>query len=127
MSRAMSAVRPWPCISTAITFSGAGVFDQDLGVIRLDVGGPVPGVDHDVISVESVAALGGTLEIALINGFAPRAGDSFTILTAAWLQGTFDDVVLPPLDDGLEMSVVYHDAAGGRRASVTVDVGRALR
>jgi hypothetical protein len=38
--------------------------------------------EFDTMNVSGTASFGGTLEVALINGFTPQPGDSFTVLTA---------------------------------------------
>ena len=38
--------------------------------------------------------LGGDLEVILINGFLPELGNTFELLTAASITGTFDNVTL---------------------------------
>ena len=41
--------------------------------------------------------LDGTLDVALINGFSPQAGQSFDILDWGSLSGIFDTLNLDPL------------------------------
>ncbi len=38
--------------------------------------------EFDTINVSGSATFGGTLDVSLVNGFVPAAGDSFTVLTA---------------------------------------------
>lgn len=38
--------------------------------------------EFDTMNVSGSATFGGTLEVSLVNGFVPAAGDSFTVLTA---------------------------------------------
>jgi hypothetical protein len=38
--------------------------------------------EFDTMNVSGSATFGGTLEVLLVNGFVPQAGDSFTVLTA---------------------------------------------
>ncbi len=61
-----------------------------------------------------VATLGGTLNVTLITGFTPAAGNSFTILTCATRScrtGTFTITNLPPLTGGLTWNVRYDPAS----------------
>jgi hypothetical protein len=44
---------------------------------------------------------GPTLEVALVNGFTPAAGDTFRILSFAAASGSFGAVALPALAQGL--------------------------
>lgn len=57
------------------------------GVLELQVGGTGAG-QHDVLDISgSLSFTGGTVNLAFIDGFLPRAGDSFTLLQAASIQG----------------------------------------
>ena len=49
----------------------------------------------DVVAVNGAATLIGTLNINLLNNFKPNVGDTFTILTANSISGTFTTVNLP--------------------------------
>ena len=54
-----------------------------------------------------IADLGGALDVELINGFTPSAGDSFEILTATSVLGVFDSISLPALSGDLQWFVNY--------------------
>jgi len=62
------------------------------GRLAIDVGGLVAGTDHDKLTVSSTATLGGELRLASFNGFTPQFGDTFEVLTAGTISGTFDTV-----------------------------------
>ncbi len=49
--------------------------------LEIELGGLTPGTHHDQINIGDEARLNGTLDLVLINGFVPTAGDSFTIMT----------------------------------------------
>jgi T5SS/PEP-CTERM-associated repeat protein len=52
-----------------------GTYEQTAaGKLRVEVGGLAPG-QFDVLEVTGDATLGGTLELAFVDGFVPRAGD----------------------------------------------------
>jgi hypothetical protein len=55
----------------------------------------------DRLVVTNTLDLGGTLDVSLLEDYAPAAGATFDILEWATLIGTFDDVNLPALDGGL--------------------------
>ncbi|MEM7391191.1 MAG: FG-GAP-like repeat-containing protein, partial [Verrucomicrobiota bacterium] len=74
-----------------IDFSGPGTLD-------IDVAGTTPGSGHDQLRVTNTALLGGTLNLAYTNGFTASVGDSFIVLTAASIIGTFDNVIFPDAD-----------------------------
>jgi len=58
-----------------------GDFEQrDTGTLVIEIAGVQPDTQFDVLAVRGDAALGGTLEVRFIDGFAPRAGDAFAFL-----------------------------------------------
>ena len=77
------------------------------GELAVEIGGTTPGTGHDVLAVTSNAVLAGTLRVSLIDGFNPAAGQSFTVLTAGAVSGTFDTTNLPALAGGLDWQVSY--------------------
>ncbi|MEK6701012.1 MAG: GC-type dockerin domain-anchored protein, partial [Planctomycetota bacterium] len=52
--------------------------------------------DCDRIDINAPAALGGTLDLTLTNGYVPPNAMSFTILTATSLSGIYAVEHLPP-------------------------------
>jgi len=66
------------------------------GMLDMQIGGLVAGTDYDQLKVIGSASLGGTLNTALINGFVPAAGTTFTLVDASGgLSGTFTTVNQP--------------------------------
>ncbi len=61
----------------------------------------------DLLQINKAAWLNGTLSVTLYDGFMPSIGDSFTILTASSITGTFDTELLPSLDGGY-LDVIYN-------------------
>jgi hypothetical protein len=59
------------------TFSGDMPTLAAESVVEIDLGGPTPRTQHDVIDVAGAAAFGGALRVRGIDGFAPQAGDRF--------------------------------------------------
>ncbi|GGG35722.1 hypothetical protein GCM10011344_40760 [Dokdonia pacifica] len=51
--------------------------------------------NFDAVTVTAAATLSGTLDVSLVNGFTPSVGDTFTILTANSISGTFTTTNLP--------------------------------
>jgi T5SS/PEP-CTERM-associated repeat protein len=76
--------------STTIT----GVYAQQAGgKLEIEIGGTAAGSNYDVVTVNSIAGISGQLQLALLNGFFPSAGNTFTVLTAAsGLFGAFANV-----------------------------------
>ncbi len=59
------------------------------GVLEIELGGPLPGTQHDQIIVQNAATLGGTLAVRVLPGFSPQSGETFDILTASSIAGNF--------------------------------------
>jgi hypothetical protein len=72
--------------------------------LEIEIAGPLPGVEHDVVRVSGNAVIAGTLEVVLLDGFVPAGGQRFEFLTASSITGAFDSVGLadPP---GVELSL----------------------
>jgi hypothetical protein len=61
------------------------------------------------LQVAGAAALAGTLEVDLLGGFVPTAGDMFQIITAGGGRtGVFGTELLPALPGGLDWDVQYN-------------------
>jgi T5SS/PEP-CTERM-associated repeat protein len=75
---------------------GNGVFDSPARLF-IELGGTAPGTQFDQVHVAGQLALGGMLNVSLINGFSPAVGNSFDILDWGTLSGTFASVQLPDL------------------------------
>ena len=66
------------------------------GKLRIELGGLTVGQDYDMLDVGGEVLLeGGTLEVLLLDGFTPSAGDLFDILDFGSLSGSFDAIDLP--------------------------------
>jgi fibronectin-binding autotransporter adhesin len=62
------------------------------GTLRVGIGGPTPNTSYDVVNVGGTAALDGLLEIQQAAGYVPTPNLTFTVLDAAAITGTFDNV-----------------------------------
>jgi hypothetical protein len=71
------------------------------GAILMELGGRTPGGQYDVLDVAGDLGLGGTLDVALIYGFVPHAGDAFDLFNWGGVAGEFEAVNLPALGGGL--------------------------
>ncbi len=57
------------------------------------LGGYISGTDFSVLNVTGSASLAGTIEVDLINAFAPKIGDQFTFLTTTQgISGGFETI-----------------------------------
>jgi fibronectin-binding autotransporter adhesin len=92
--------------------AGTLSFDDSLTLLpgstfSVEIGGTEGGVDFDDIYVGSAASLGGTLDVAFINGYTGSDGDTFYVIHAAVLDGTFAATNLPALGGGNVWNVQY--------------------
>ncbi len=81
--------------------------------LEMELGGLVPGIEFDQLTVTGLAALGGTLEISLHNGFSLSPGDSFEILDIGGMRnGEFNGLTEGALvgNFGEDLFITY---AGG--------------
>lgn len=75
------------------------------GKLETELGGnATAGVDYDLLSVSGNAAIDGTLDISLVNSFVPTVGQTFTIVTATAVSGTFATVNWPA---GVNGTIIY--------------------
>jgi fibronectin-binding autotransporter adhesin len=67
-----------------------GTYTQlSTGTMNVSIGGTTLGTQFSQLQVSGAASLAGTLTAALVNGFTPTVGQTFTILTASGVTGTF--------------------------------------
>ena len=79
-------------------------------VLKIDLAGVSKG-SYDALDAGGVASLHGTLSVGLLNAFRPAVGDTFTIISAADIEGTFDSCAGLDLGKGLWLDVTYTDTA----------------
>ncbi|MFI5455338.1 MAG: Ig-like domain-containing protein [Isosphaerales bacterium] len=94
------------------TLSIGGDYQQTASAtLTVQVGGDaVSGLFFDQVSSSS-AELDGTLNVGLYefnSGYIPKVGDSFTILTAGSVSGTFATINFPTLAGGLIFEATYN-------------------
>jgi hypothetical protein len=82
---------------------------QSAGALDIQLNGITAGTNYDVLKVTQGATLGGTLNITL--GFTPTIGQTFTILTASSVTGTFATVNGLAINTNEHFTITYH--AGG--------------
>jgi T5SS/PEP-CTERM-associated repeat protein len=87
-----------PGISTAaaVEFEN-GNFSTAAPRLVMELAGATAGTQYDQLHVTGPLSLAGVLEVMLVNGFVPSAGQSFDILDWGSLAGTFTSLALPPL------------------------------
>jgi hypothetical protein len=77
------------------------------GALDANIAGPNSG-QFNVLNVTGTATLGGTLNIGLLNSFVPAVGDTFEILTARQVNGTFATVNGTQINDSEHFTVTYN-------------------
>ncbi len=93
--------------SIAIGTGTAGNYSQgSSGALNAKIAGTGAG-QYDTLSASGTATLAGTLNVTL-DGYTPVLGDSFTILTAGSVGGTFAITNFPTLSAGLGFKVTYN-------------------
>jgi hypothetical protein len=83
------------------TQGAAGAFD-------VVIGGTTAGTQFSQVNASGAVSLAGTLNVTLINGFTPAAGNQFTILNAASVARNFTSVNVPGLTGNLAFNVVVN-------------------
>jgi hypothetical protein len=79
-------------------------------VLKLELGGYMPGTEFDRLAVSGTVTLAGGLDVALVNDFAPALGDSFVVLTAGSLSGAFSCLRGTEIGGGLAIKPVIQGA-----------------
>jgi hypothetical protein len=104
-----------PGLSPAQTFVG-NLLLTDTSSLVMEIGGTQAGSQYDQLITSGLIEANGTLDIELINGFMPQAGDTFQLFQGN-LTGQFDSVSLPGLSNGMswDTSSLY---TGGTITSV---------
>jgi hypothetical protein len=75
--------------------------------LQIELGGLSAGTTYDQVIATGNATIGGNLSVSLFGGFTPTMGESFEILTAGAVSGTFSHLALPTLSPNLSWSVNY--------------------
>ena len=80
--------------------------DSNDSQLWIEIAGATPGTQHDQVIVEGAVTLGGSLRIEFIDGFIPRPGERFEILTYASVSGAFSQVEVVGLSDLMDVDVL---------------------
>lgn len=73
----------------------------------LQIAGNTAGTGNDQLVVSGSATLGGTLNVSLLNGFAPSVGQSYLLATYGSRTGTFAFVAPPTLPANVAFALDY--------------------
>ncbi len=105
-----------PGLSPTIIDGENFIFDS---LLVMEIGGLIPGDEHDQIRATGSIQFGGVLEIVFLDDFVPSVGDTFMLFMAEEIVGTFDDVILPSLPPGISWGEFFTDPSGGLSLGVT--------
>ncbi|HEV3279771.1 MAG TPA: PEP-CTERM sorting domain-containing protein [Terriglobia bacterium] len=104
-------------VMTAGTESISGNYSQtSAGALAIDIGGTTEGTLFDQLTISGSASLNGVLNLDLINGFVPTLTETFDILNASSVTGTFATVNGTGINSNEHFGVVYN------ANNVTLDV-----
>jgi T5SS/PEP-CTERM-associated repeat protein len=98
-----------PGNSPGITVVQGDYTQQAGGILEIEVGGLMPGTQHDQLQVSGTASLGGTLRVPIINAFTPTLNQTITFLTAGEVADmtTFSGLSATGLPANLALRVLY--------------------
>jgi cyclophilin family peptidyl-prolyl cis-trans isomerase len=69
--------------------------------LKMQLGGETEGTLFDQLNVTTTAEVAGSLNVFLLGSFRPSAGDTFSLINAASITGSFSSATLPTLRTGL--------------------------
>ena len=93
-----------------LSFTGK-VVQAATGRVRIELSGTQAISEYDVLSCSGQLVLGGTLELALLEGFVPPAGSAYVAIKYGTHTGTFSSFEGLDLGGGLEFAPTYTDTA----------------
>jgi hypothetical protein len=90
----------------------SGIYKQQSPArLQIEIGGTAAGTSFDTLQVGGATVLSGALNVSLISGFTPSAGNAFQIVTAnGGISGRFTSAALPALS-GLVWQLDYQSNA----------------
>ena len=100
-----------PGHSAGNTNISGGYQQQSPATLQIEIAGTAAGTMFDTLHVGGETVLSGTLNVSLLSGFSPSAGNTFQIITATGgISGRFTSAVLPALS-GLVWQLDYRPNA----------------
>ncbi|MCS6978295.1 MAG: tandem-95 repeat protein [Gemmatales bacterium] len=95
------------------TSAGSLTIDGDYvqgpsGTFLVELGGRVSGTEFDRVLVTGTASLAGRIEARQINGFVAAPGDTFRVLTANSVTGTFSVEALESPGQGRRFNTLFY-------------------
>ncbi len=88
-----------------------GDYSQSVGgALAVEIGGVTPGTQFDRLNVSGAATLDGALQLLRIDAFAPALMDTFEILSAGSVSGSFSSITGTDAAGGNFFDPIYHAA-----------------
>jgi hypothetical protein len=93
------------------------------GTFVAEIAGDIAGSTYDQFIVGNQAQLAGTLQVVMVDGFTPDAGDRFTVIDARILVGQFNTVSAVDENDvfGWDITVLYSPLGSPGNVVVQID------
>jgi hypothetical protein len=82
-------------IQTGVLAANGGYASSSNAVLNCAIAGTVPAANYGQLQVSGSVTLRGTLSVNLTNNYVPTTNDSFAVLTAGALNGTFANFIYP--------------------------------
>ncbi|QQE13457.1 hypothetical protein JD969_08375 [Planctomycetota bacterium] len=79
---------------------------------QMELAGNIIGDEYDALTINGDLSLDGTLELLLIDGFNPLAGDAFQLFEATNIEGQFASLLLPTLIGNLSWDTTQLNTQG---------------
>lgn len=109
-----------PGFSPAIANLGSVIYAEGSKIL-IELGGSEPGTGYDQIIHNGLAIVNGLIDVDLINGFLPSAGERFDIFQSTeTINQILDNLNLPQLANGLQWIINQTDT--GLSIEVGLDV-----
>jgi filamentous hemagglutinin family protein len=91
------------------------------GTLQVEMAGTTAGSQYDQLIVNGNATLGGTLNVTLVNGYAPAGGETFSVVQSSGaMSGTFASTNFPAIPS---FTAAYLPASVQLLASIPVPLG----
>ena len=83
---------------------------EEGGILEIEIAGPTPGIDYDVLNVSGDATIDGTIKVIFIDGYVPAPGQTFNVLDVdGILDMSTTTIEYENLPDGVPVPDVFHD------------------
>ena len=98
-----------PGLSPGVMTIEGDLYQGDSAVLNIELAGTTPGSGHDQLVVTGEIQWNGTINVTLIDGFEPQAGDSFAIVNAASTTGDLDHLHGLRIGDDMVLGTDFSD------------------